>query len=494
METDRVQAPARRDRRLAAMRMTALAACVLAAMLALQARASPQTAPPTEYTSSSTQASSAQASTTQASATKNEVFSKDEIAQIVAPVALYPDSLLAQVLMASTYPGDIADAAAWSKAHDKVKGDDAVKAVAQEPWDPSVQSLVAFPQALQMLGSDIAWVQKLGDAFLAQPNDVMAMAQELRRKAQDAGNLKSNEYQKVMQEPTTVPGSSEKTIVIESTNPDVIYVPSYNPTTVYGTWGYPYYPPYYYPPSAYWYPGAAFGAGLAWGIGIGISVGIWGDCNWGGGDININSSRYNEFNRNINRGDRQIGDRGNGKWQHDGSRRDGVPYRDQASRDKYGNRQAGGEGRDRFRGEDAGRSQQRDQARSQMERQGFEPARNNQQARDRASTAQRDPRSSQIGGGGVNRGPGGSASPSYRQNGANNMGSRDAARGSGGGGYNGSYSGSRNNAFSGASNSGASRQAASRGRSSGSSMSRGGGGAGRSMSRPSRGGGGGRRR
>ena len=431
------------------------------------------------------QAQNPAASTPTAPASSNAVFSKEEIAQLVAPVALYPDSLLAQVLMASTYPGDVADAAKWAKDHPDAKGDAAVKQVAQQPWDPSVQSLVAFPQALLMLGGDIAWVQKLGDAFLAQPNDVMATAQELRKKAQTAGNLKSNQYQ-------TVSTEGADTIIIESPSPQTVYVPTYDPNTAYGPWPYSYYPPYYYPPSAYYYPGYAFGAGLAWGIGIGISVGIWGDCDWGGGDININSSRYNEFNRNINRGDRQIGQGGNGKWQHDGARRDGVPYRDQASRDKYGNRQAGGESRDRFRGEDAGRSQQRDQARQQMERQGFEPARNNQQARDRAQTASRDPRSSQAGGGRVDRGPGGSTSPSYRQSGASNAGSRDLARSSGG--YGGNYSGSRNNAFSGAGNAGGSRAASSRGSSSRSSMSRGGGGAGRSMSRPSRGGGGGRRR
>ncbi|MGO4551319.1 DUF3300 domain-containing protein [Lysobacter sp. 2RAF19] len=466
---------------MALQRRLLVLACMLSAAVTLDAAA--QSSVPTERASSSSQSAS-----TQGASTQSAVFSKEEIAQLVAPVALYPDSLLAQVLMASTYPGDVADAAKWVKDHPDTKGDAAVKAVAKEDWDASVQSLVAFPQAVGMMGSDIAWVQKLGDAFLAQPNDVMAMAQELRHKAQAAGNLKSNEYQKVSTDATQVPGSGTQTIVIESTSPETVYVPAYNPTVVYGTWGYPGYPPYYYPPSAYYYPGAALAAGVAWGIGIGITVGFWGDCNWGGGDVNINSNRYNEFNRNIDRGDRQMGNRGEQRWQHDGSRRDGVPYRDQASRDKYGNRQAGGESRERFRGEDAARSQSRDQARQQMERQGFEPARNNQQARDRAQTASRDPRSSQAGGGRVDRGPGGSASQ-YRQNGQTNAGSRDLARSSGG---RGDYGNSRNNAFSGASNSGASRQAASRGHSS--SMSRGGGGAGRSMSRPSRGGGGGGRR
>ncbi len=465
---------------MATQRRLLALACMLTAAVTLDAAA--QSTVPTE------RASSSQSASTQGASTQSAVFSKEEIAQLVAPVALYPDSLLAQVLMASTYPGDVADAAKWVKDHPDTKGDAAVKAVAKEDWDASVQSLVAFPQAVGMMGSDIAWVQKLGDAFLAQPNDVMAMAQELRHKAQSAGNLKSNEYQNVKNDATQVPGTGQQTIVIESTSPETVYVPAYNPSVVYGSWMYPSYPPYYYPPPAYYYPGAALAAGVAWGIGIGITVGFWGDCNWGGGDVNINSSRYNEFNRNIDRGDRQMGDRGNQRFQHDGSRRDGVPYRDQASREKYGNRQAGGDSRAGFRGEDSGRSQSREQARQQMERQGMSPARDNQQARDRAQNASRDPRSSQAGGGRADRGPGGSGSQ-YRQSGQNNAGSRDLARSSGG---RGDYGNSRNNAFSGAGNSGASRQASNRARSS-QSMSRG-GGAGRSMSRPSRGGGGGGRR
>ena len=125
------------------------------------------------------------------------VFSQEELDQMLAPIALYPDPLLAQVLMAATYPGDVADAAAWSKAHRDAKGDSAVAMVADQPWDPSVQALVAFPQALATLGQDPAWVQRLGDAFLAQPDAVMDATQRLRRQAQAAGNLSSNEYQNV---------------------------------------------------------------------------------------------------------------------------------------------------------------------------------------------------------------------------------------------------------------------------------------------------------
>ena len=480
----------RREDALAAMRITALAACVLALGIVADARA--YASPP-----------AGQATATPSTPAQQDVFSKEELAQALAPVALYPDSLLAQVLMASTYPGDVADAAKWSKAHPDVKGDAAVKAVATEDWDPSVQALVAFPAAILMLGHDIGWTQKLGDAFLAQPDDVMSTVQELRRKAQAAGNLKSDEHQTVSQEAAT--GGGQQTIVIESPKPDVVYVPTYDSTVMYGAWGYPSYPPYYYPPAAYWYPGAAFVGGIMWGVGIGIAGGLWGDCNWGGGDIDIDVDRYNNFERNVDRergerggnrsdrvSDRRSGERsrGDNKFQHDGSRRDGVPYRDQASRDKFGNRQPGADNRAGFRGDDASRAQSRNQARQSMERQGFEPARSNQQARDRAASASRDPRSSQVGGGRADRGPG-STTPSYRQSGANNMGSRDAARSQyGGGSYGG---GSRNNAFSGAGNAGASRSASNRG-----SYSRSGGGrsagGGRSMSRPSRGGGGGRRR
>jgi hypothetical protein len=128
---------------------------------------------------------------------KDPVFNQEQLDQMLAPIALYPDPLFAQVLMATTYPGEIGEAVNWSKAHPDAKGDDAVKQVANQPWDPSVQALVAFPQVLALLGQDPVWVQRLGDAFLAQPDDVMESAQRLRRQAQAAGNLQSNQYQNV---------------------------------------------------------------------------------------------------------------------------------------------------------------------------------------------------------------------------------------------------------------------------------------------------------
>jgi hypothetical protein len=178
--------------------------------------------------------------------------SKEQLEQLLAPIALYPDSLLSQVLMAATYPADVADAAKWVKAHPDSKGDAAVKAVQGQSWDPSVQSLAAFPQILDMMGGQPDWVQKLGDAFLASSKDVLDAVQRLRQKAQKAGNLKSSEQQKVIveQEPTT-----QQTIIkVEPAQPETVYVPAYNPTVVYGAWPYPSYPPYYYPPSPYYYP------------------------------------------------------------------------------------------------------------------------------------------------------------------------------------------------------------------------------------------------
>jgi len=428
-------------------------------------------------------------------------FSSAELDQMLAPIALYPDSLLAQVLMAATYPGEVADAAAWSKAHPDAKGDAAVKQVADKDWDPSVQALVAFPQVLGSLGQDAKWVTKLGDAFLADPKLVMDSVQRLRAQAEKAGNLKSNEYQNVTEQPATGT-SGTQTIVIESKDPDVVYVPSYNPSYVYGSWGWAGYPPYYYPPPGYWYPGAALGAGIMFGIGVGIVGGLWGDCDWNNGDININSERYNNFERNVNRegnrGDRQSnrqGNRdtrqadrqnGNGKWQHDSAHREGTPYRDQGTRDRFEGSRAGDNG---LRGDTPGRAQQRDTARAEMDRRGMEgPARSNMDAQNRAR---------QTGNAGFqDRGQGGfnnQGSGNFQQRGQNNMQSRDAARGS----Y-GSQGGARNsNAFSGAgsSNYGSASQ---RGRSS-SSMSRSSGSrgssAGRSMNRSSMSrGGGGRRR
>ncbi|MEK1904838.1 MAG: DUF3300 domain-containing protein [Pseudomonas sp.] len=325
------------------------------------------------------------------------VFKPEELDQMLAPLALYPDSLLAQVLMATTYPGDVADAVTWSKAHPDASGDDAVRQVANQPWDPSVQSLVAFPAALVTLGQDPAWVQKVGDAFLAQPDAVMDSVQRLRRQAKAAGHLESNEQQRVTEQPaepapapaasgtTVVQQPAPQTIIIEPTQPQTVYVPSYNPSVVYGTWPYPSYPPAYYPPPPGYYFGSALVTGLGFAAGVAIVDSLWGDCDWGHGDVDIDVDRYNNINSN-----RQINANQN-NWQHNSVNRDGVPYRDRASRDQYSQRLPGSEQRDAFRGRDAQLNGDRERARQSLQQRGIDaPATNNQQARERAQAATRE--------------------------------------------------------------------------------------------------------
>jgi len=213
-----------------------------------------------------------------------------QLDSLTAPIALYPDALLAQVLMASTFPQDVPAAAAWSKANPNLKGDDAVKAVASQPWDPSVQSLVAFPQVLATMASKPDWVAQLGNAFLAQPDDVMDSVQRLRRQAQKAGNLQTNQQQKVVVE--------QSAIQIVPVNPQVVYVPTYNPTVVYGAWPYPAYPPVYVPPPPGYAVASGLAAGLAFGAGVAITSALWSDVNWNNHNVNINVNRYNNINVN----------------------------------------------------------------------------------------------------------------------------------------------------------------------------------------------------
>ncbi len=272
-------------------------------------------------------------------------FSAQELDSLLAPIALYPDSLLSQVLMAATYPLEVVRAARWSKANPKLSGDEAVKKVANEPWDVSVMSLVAFPNVLEMMSEKLDWTQKVGDAFLGQQGDVMDAIQRLRRLAQNAGNLQSNEQQIVR--------SDAQAIVIEPSQPQTIYVPAYNPTVVYGVWPYPAYPPYYYPGVAMWYPGAALVRGFAWGVGFAAAGAIFGSCNWGSRNVNVNVNRATSINRNYSRTNVGAGN----SWQHSAQHRGNVGYRDQGSRERYGSGGASGaDSRRDFRGHDGDRS------------------------------------------------------------------------------------------------------------------------------------------
>jgi len=152
----------------------------------------------------------------------DKTFKQEELDQLVAPIALYPDSLLTQILMASTYPLEVVQADRWAKQNKDLKGDALAKGLEAQPWDPSVKSLVNFAQVLAMMSEKLDWTQKLGDAFLAQQKDVMGSVQKLRAKAQASGNLKTTKEQVVKVE--------QETIIIEPASPQVIYVPAYNPT------------------------------------------------------------------------------------------------------------------------------------------------------------------------------------------------------------------------------------------------------------------------
>ena len=296
-------------------------------------------------------------------------FTVEQLDQMLAPIALFPDALLSQVLMATTYPKDVAEAAEWAFANRGLKGDDAVKAVQDKPWDPSVQSLVAFPQVLAMLGEKPEWVHDLGDAFLAQPNDVMDSVQFLRSKAKDAGNLSSNEQQIINIEAAppapqtivvTAPPPPTQIITIAPANPQVVFVPVYNPVHVFGPWWHPLFPPFFFPPPVRW----GFGwnpvsTAIWWGVGIGVTNALWGGVNWGRRDVNINVNRWNNINVNhrINSNNRNV------NWNHNPGNRRGVPYRDVNTRNRM---QQGNLGERGGRQEYRGREDQRAQARAAL--------------------------------------------------------------------------------------------------------------------------------
>ncbi|MBI3144200.1 MAG: DUF3300 domain-containing protein [Pseudogulbenkiania sp.] len=248
-------------------------------------------------------------------AAEEDLFTQAELDQMLAPIALYPDSLLSQVLMASTYPLEVVEAARWSSNHPKLKGDEAVRAANREDWDPSVVSLVAFPQVLQMMDEHLEWTEELGNAFLAQEDQVMDTIQRLRDKAWDQGYLRSNRYVRV--------ASREPVIVLEPVDPLVVYVPYYDPLVVYGPWWWPDYPPYYWVWPGY-YVGPSIG--IYWGVGFSVSVGFFfGSFDWPHRHVTIvNINNYYYQPRIVQR--EWIGRKGPFRWEHDSAHRRNVPY------------------------------------------------------------------------------------------------------------------------------------------------------------------------
>lgn len=386
----------------------------------------------------------------------------EQLDSLVAPIALYPDPLLAQVLAASTYPLEIVLLDRWLEKNKTLKDKELADAVSKQPWDPSVQALAAMPELVKRLGNDIQWTADLGNAFLAQQADVMDAVQRMRKKAQDKGTLKPTEQQIV----ETRVVESKSVIVIEQAKPEVVYVPSYDPVVVYGPAVYPY-PAAYYPGWGYYAAGAAmsFGFGMmmgaAWGGGWG-----WG-CGWGGNNVYVNHN--NNFNRNANinggnniRGNTNIGNRasqlpanGRGNWSHNPQHRGGTPYRDRGTADRFGGSARGDSMSQRRAGAEQRAGRQGASASNRMSGSGL---------------------GNRGGAGASNRTSGAGAANRAAGGGADRIGSRDLSRGGGDrnafGGGSRSYSGS------------SARSSSSRGVS---SMRSGGGGF-------SRGGGGGRRR
>ena len=250
----------------------------------------------------------------------------DQLDALVAPIALYPDPLLSQTLVASTYPLEIMQLQQWLEKNKGLKDKALADAVSKQPWDPSIQAMAALPEVVKRLADDIQWTTDLGNAFLAQQNGVMDAIQRMRVKAKGTGALTSNEHQTVQTETE----DGKNVIVVEQANPEVVYVPSYNPTAVYGPPVYPY-PSIYYPS----YSGVVAASAISWGVGLAMGAawgGGWGwGVGWGHNDIDIN--RNNTFNRNANINA--------STWQHNPQHRGGAPYANRATANRFGSNARG---------------------------------------------------------------------------------------------------------------------------------------------------------
>src|SRR5437660_4987180 len=340
----------------------------------------------------------------------------DQLDSLVAPIALYPDPLLAQTLAASTYPLELIQLQQWLLKNPGLNDQALADAVAKQPWDPSIQALAGLPDVVKRLADDIQWTTDLGNAFLTQQGDVMDAVQRMRKKAQDNGNLKSGEQQRV----ETKVVEHKSVIVIEQSNPQVVYVPSYDPLVVWGAPLYPY-PPIYYPPAGY------YAAGLAISFGVGMMMGAFWSGGWGwnsgwGGNNNININNNNNFNRNsdIGGGNRPSqqpgrggGGRGDSSWKHNSQHRGGAPYGDRGTANKFGGT---------ARGDSL--SNRQASARQQVGRQGGNVASS------RGGGAGVSNRANGAGAG--NRGGGAGISNRAGGGGADRVGSRDVSRGGGG--------------------------------------------------------------
>jgi hypothetical protein len=260
------------------------------------------------------------------------IYTQAELDQMLAPIALYPDALLSQILMAATYPIEVVQAARWSRANPGLTGENAVRAVQNEDWDPSVKSLVAFPQVLQRMDERLDWTRSLGDAFLAQEAQVMDQVQQLRQRAQAAGNLRSDERIRVEQQGPA--------IVVQPASPQYVYVPYYDPMVVYGPWMWPAYQPVVWAP----WPGYArpyrpgVSVGFWWGGPVSLSLNfLFSDFDWGHRHVRV-SHRHSHYDRPHGFGGRNAA-AVPARWQHDPHHRRGVAYRNDEVRQRFVNAQ-----------------------------------------------------------------------------------------------------------------------------------------------------------
>lgn len=321
-------------------------------------------------------------------APSDQLLTSAQVDALIAPIALYPDTLLAQVLMASTYPLEVIQADRWVTANKQLKGDQLKAAAEKQPWDDSVKALVATPSVLEMMSKNLDWTQKLGDAVLAQQPDLMDGIQRMRTRAYDNKKLSSGPQQTV----TVRQESGRQTIAIEPTVQDTVYVPYYDPAVVYGSWPYPAYPPYYFPAPGYVAAGVV-ATGLAFGAAYALGRWAWGGgSGYWGGNINWNNNNINIDRNRVSH------------WQHNPQHRHGVQYRNNAVQQRFGNNtlRAGSEGRQDFRGRGGDQVLRPDGARPDRGDIGSRP-RPEQRAGDRASAGARD------------RGPGDRAGAANRQ-------------------------------------------------------------------------------
>ena len=295
---------------------------------------------------------------TPAAAPSQALLKPAELDQLVAPIALYPDPLLSEVLIASTYPLEVVQADRWAKSNSSLKGEALTAALAKQGWDDSVKALAQVPNVLTTMADQLDWTQKLGDAVLAQQPELMDAIQRLRGRAQANGKLQSTkELTVTVKSAAPAQGGGGQAqegqapaqyIVIEPTSPTEMYVPYYDPAVVYGAWPYPDYSPYYFPPPPGYYAGGAIAAGIAFGSAVAIGHAIWGNCDWGRRNINVANR-----NVNINNLDRSNINNFN-KWEHNADHRHGVKYNNADVRQKFAKNdiQAGKGARQDFRGKD----------------------------------------------------------------------------------------------------------------------------------------------